>query len=156
MSFDPFSAALELGQSAIERIWPDPIRRAEEMRKLKELEQNGNLAEMQAHVQLMLAQIKVNEKAAEHKSVFVAGPRPFILWIGGIALAWQFILYPMLLWPWAILQARGYIPADLPPPPVLDASQLFAIVMSLLGVGAMRSFDKKNKTETNSIRGDSK
>ncbi len=61
MSFDPLSAAFELGKTAIDKIWPDPIQRAQELRKLEEMRQNGNLAELNAHVQLMLAQIKVNE-----------------------------------------------------------------------------------------------
>ena len=50
MSFDPISAAFDLGKVAIERIWPDPIRRAEEIRKLEELRQQGDLAQLKTAI----------------------------------------------------------------------------------------------------------
>ena len=87
MSFDPISAALDIGKMAISRIWPDPVQQAAEERKLLELSQSGNLAELNAHVQLLVGQMQINAKEAEHKSVFVAGWRPFIGWVGGFALA---------------------------------------------------------------------
>lgn len=33
------------------------------------------------------------------------------------SMAYQFILYPLLVWIWAWAQARGTIPKDLPSPP---------------------------------------
>lgn len=41
MSFDPLSALFDLGKSAINKIWPDPIKRAEELRKLEKMKQSG-------------------------------------------------------------------------------------------------------------------
>jgi len=155
MSFDPVSAAFDLGKSAIERIWPDPIRRAEELRKLEELKQTGDLAHLNAHVQLMVGQLEVNKAEAAHKSLFVAGWRPCIGWVGGMALAYQFVLYPLLMWAWVILRAKGVIAADVDVPPVLDTGALFSIVTAMLGVGAMRSHDKKNGVDTKQIRGGS-
>lgn len=151
MSFDPLSAAFELGKSAIERIWPDPIRRAEEMRKLEEMKQKGDLAELNAHVQLMVAQLDVNKAEAQHKSIFVAGWRPFIGWCGGAAMAYQFILYPLMLWVWTIAKASGKIPAEIDPPPIIDTGALFAIVTGMLGIGAMRSHDKRHNVQTDKI-----
>ena len=75
MALDPLSALFEAGKMAIERIWPDPIRRAEEVRKLEEMRQRGDLAELRAYVEITLAQIEVNKESAKHKSVFVAGAR---------------------------------------------------------------------------------
>ena len=152
MSFDPLSAIFDLGKSAIERIWPDPIRRAEEVRKLEELRQQGDLAQLNAHVQLMLGQLKVNAAEAQHKSVFVAGWRPFIGWVGGGAMAWQFIFYPVLLWIWSLSQVKGWIPNDILPPPVLETGALFSIVTGMLGIGAMRSIDKRSGVQTDSIK----
>lgn len=151
MNFDPLSAAFDLGKSAIERIWPDPVKQAEEIRKLEELRQDGDLAQLNAHVQLMLGQLEVNKAEAQHKSIFVAGWRPFIGWVGGIALAWQFVVYPMLMWLWMIAAAMNKIPEGIEPPPVLEVGALFAMITGMLGIGTMRTIDKKNGTQTDSI-----
>jgi hypothetical protein len=151
MAFDPISALFEVGKTAIDRIWPDPIRRAEELRKLEDLKQKGDMAQLGAHVQIMTGQMAVNAKEAQHKSVFVAGWRPFIGWIGGFALGYQFIFYPLLLWLWAIAAIIFDIPDGVKPPPVLDGAELYTIIVGMLGIGAMRSFDKKNGTATNAI-----
>ena len=156
MIFDPISALFDVGKSAIERIWPDPIKRAEEIRKLEELKQTGDLAQLSAHVQIMTGQMGINAKEAEHKSIFVAGWRPFIGWVGGFALGYQFVFYPMLLWLWQLFAVFIHIPEGVNPPPVLDGAELYTIVLGMLGIGAMRSFDKKNGTATHSISGHEK
>ena len=89
-----------------------------------------------------LAQIGVNNTEAQHASVFVAGWRPAIGWIGAAAMAYQFLLYPMFLWVWTYLQGTGWIPKELTPPPVLDADQLWVILSGILGIAGMRSFEK--------------
>jgi len=151
MSFDPLSAAFDLGKSAIERIWPDPIRRAEELRKLEELKQQGDLAELNAHVQLMLGQLEVNKEEAKSNSLFVAGWRPFIGWVGGFSLAYAGIIHPILMWAWAILEARGIIPNGMSHPPIIETGILGTVVTGMLGIGAMRSHDKRYKVQTDSI-----
>lgn len=89
-----------------------------------------------------LAQIEVNKAEAAHSSVFVAGWRPAIGWIGAAAMAYQFLLYPLMLWVWTYLQGMGWIPKELTPPPVLDADQLWVILSGILGIAGMRSFEK--------------
>lgn len=89
-----------------------------------------------------LAQIEVNKVEAASSSVFVAGWRPAIGWIGAAAMAYQFLLYPVLLWGWAYMQGTGWIPKELVPPPVLDADQLWVILSGILGIAGMRSFEK--------------
>ena len=142
MSINPLDALFQAGMEIIKRIWPDPVRQAEEARKLQELYQKGDLAELQAHVELVKGQLAVNAKEAEHKSIFVAGWRPFIGWVGGAALAYQFVLYPFLIWIWVFLQANGTVPMDLAPPPVLETGALFSIITGMLGVAGMRSYEK--------------
>jgi hypothetical protein len=151
MSLDPLTSIFNLGQTAIERIWPDANKRAEEMRKLQELKQRGDVAQLNAHVQLMLAQMQVNKAEAGHASLMVAGWRPFIGWVGGFSMAYQFIVYPLLTWLWSSLIAAGLITQGMAYPPVLDTGALFMVVTGMLGVGAMRSFDKKNNTDTKVI-----
>jgi hypothetical protein len=151
MSFDPLSAIFDLGKSAIERVWPDPIKRAQEMRKLEELRSAGDSEQLNAHVQLMMGQLSINAAEAKHKSLFVAGWRPFIGWVGGLALAYQFLLYPLMLWGWQLLVIFDYVPEGVLPPPVLDSGVLFSLVTAMLGIGAMRSHDKAKRVQTDKI-----
>lgn len=152
MSFDPLTAIFDLGKSAIDKIWPDPIKRAEELRKLEEMKQKGDLAELNARVQLMLAQIQTNQKEAEHKSVFVAGWRPFIGWVGGFSLAYAGVIYPLLTWFWSFALAMNWLPTEAVAPPYIESATLTAVVTGMLGIGSMRSYDKKQGTGTQSIK----
>jgi hypothetical protein len=145
MSFDPFTAAFDMGKLALEKLFPDANKRAEEMRLLEELRQNGNLAELNAHVQLMLAQVNVNLEQAKSKSLFVAGSRPFIIWVCGLGLAFQYLLHPLFIWIWAFASMEGV------PPEPLDMSVMMPLLLGLLGLGSMRSFDKKNGVQTDKI-----
>lgn len=89
-----------------------------------------------------LAQIGVNNTEAQHTSVFVAGWRPAIGWVGAAAMAYQFLLYPLLTWGWALAQANGHLPTGMQPPPMLDADALWVILSGILGIAGMRSFEK--------------
>lgn len=89
-----------------------------------------------------LAQIDVNKVEAQHASLFVAGWRPAIGWIGAAAMAYQFLLYPLMLWGWTWLQGAGWIPKEMTPPPVLDADQLWVILSGMLGIAGLRSVEK--------------
>lgn len=100
---------------------------------------------------LIQGQLDINKAEAQHKSVFVAGWRPFIGWVGAVALAYQFILYPLMTWGWTFMQAKGWIPAELKPPPILDAQALWVVLTGMLGIAGMRSFDKFKGTQTDSI-----
>lgn len=97
-------------------------------------------------------QLAVNTAEAKHKSVFVAGWRPFIGWVGGSALAYQFILYPLGLWLLAMLKGFGVVPQEIEPPPVLPTEALWTVISGMLGIAGMRSYDKKRGTVTDAIR----
>jgi hypothetical protein len=97
-------------------------------------------------------QLEVNKAEAQHKSMFVAGWRPAIGWVGAISLAYQFVLYPLLAWIWSWAQAKGVLPQNLVPPPTIPADALWVIISGMLGVAGMRSFDKVKGTVTNRIK----
>jgi len=138
------TAILELGKMAIKRIWDDPEKQAEEERKLIELSQKGELAELDAYVRITLAQIEVNKVSAKNPSLFVSGARPFIIWVGGFSMAWSGLFHPLLVWVWAFAQMDGN------PPPMIESAVLGSVVTGLLGVAGMRSFDgmKGNKKDS--------
>lgn len=135
MALDPISAALELGTSVISKIWPDPVKQAEEQRKLQELAQSGELEKLNLEIKLLIAQLEVNKVEAAHKSIFVAGWRPFIGWVCGAALAWSFIGYPIGEFIVALIGSS----ADLPS---VQTDSLFELVLGMLGLGGLRTFEK--------------
>lgn len=87
-----------------------------------------------------IAQTEVNKEEAKSSSIFIAGWRPAIGWIGAIALLYQFILYPLLLW----------LPVKEPPKP-LDYTMLFTLITGMLGIAGLRSFDKLKGTDTTKV-----
>lgn len=142
MALDPFTAALDLGKDLINKIWPDPSQRAEQLFKLKELEQKGELAELNAHVGLMLAQIKVNETEACHPSIFVAGWRPAIGWVCVAAISYNYFIYSLLLW---VLAISG---SDIQAPALLDLTELWPLILGMLGISVSRSWEKRAGVQT--------
>ena len=82
-----------------------------------------------------LAQIDVNKADAQHRYIFVAGWRPFIGWICAVAMGYHFVLQPIIVF---VLSANG-VNYDLPE---FDMGSLMTIVMGILGLGGMRSFEK--------------
>lgn len=106
------------------------------------------LQEKQIDAALIQGQLEINKAEAEHKSIFVAGWRPAIGWVGAAALAYQFLLYPLLTW---ALVLSG---SEVSPPDLGDTDALYPIILGMLGIGGMRSFDKSRGTQTDKIRGD--
>lgn len=84
------------------------------------------------------AQLEVNKVEAGHTSIFVAGWRPFTGWVCSIALAYHFILQPLLTF---VMYANG-IEIVLP---VFDMGTLTTVLLGMLGLGGMRSFEKIQK-----------
>jgi hypothetical protein len=80
-----------------------------------------------------ILQAEINKLEAQHRSVFVAGARPFILWICGIGLAFAFLINPCIQW------YSGM------PGPKLPLDIMTQIVICILGLGGLRTFEKINK-----------
>ena len=85
---------------------------------------------------LIELQAEINKIEAQHRTIFVAGWRPFIGWVCGVALCWHFILQPITV---MIIRLAGYEQVILPD---FDFSQLSTILMGMLGLGGMRSYEK--------------
>ena len=111
----------------------------------------ARLADRLLDVQLLQGQIEVNKIEAASSSRFVAGWRPGVGWVCAAGLAYQFLLYPMLVWCWSLGQAWGYISPTLPPPPLLDTDALTVLLSALMGVAGLRTFDKLKATDTKRI-----
>ena len=95
----------------------------------------ATMAEKHGH-EAAMAQVEVNKAEAQHRSIFVAGWRPFIGWTCGIALAYHFVLNPVILFGASV---SGY---ELPELPEFDMQSLMTVLLGMLGLGGMRTFEK--------------
>lgn len=101
-------------------------------------------ADARYHEQLM-GQVEINKIEAASGSLFVAGWRPFIGWVGGAGLAWSFIVGPFIEYVARLTGWQGQMP-------VFELDQLIAIVLAMLGVGTMRTVEKIKGVSTNDYR----
>lgn len=77
-----------------------------------------------------LAQSKINEVAASHRSVFVAGARPALLWVCALGYAFAFLGNPMIQW---ITGSPG---------PELPLEAMSSLTFGMLGLAGMRTVEK--------------
>ena len=87
--------------------------------------------------ELISIQTKINEIEAGHRTVFVAGWRPFIGWVCGVALAYNFIIRDLFIW--------ALDPQEVPPASQME--HLMTVLLGMLGLGGLRTYEKvKDKT----------
>jgi len=91
------------------------------------------------------AQAEINKIEAAHPSIFVAGARPFILWVCGASLAWQYLLAPIVTW---IAMVAGYTGTF----PVIPYEAMFNLTLGMLGMAGWRTLDKIKGVETTEVR----
>jgi|TARA_R110002096_G_scaffold425853_1_gene634898 hypothetical protein len=85
------------------------------------------------------AQIEVNKIEAGQTNIFVSGWRPFVGWTCGIALCYHFVLQPFLMF---VFLAIGK-PMELP---VFQMETLTTVLMGMLGLGGLRTYEKVKKS----------
>ena len=124
----PLLALLPVLSKVLDKVIPDTA--AAEKAKA-ELIANATNQEFQ----LALAQIQTNQEEAKHSSIFVAGWRPFIGWVCGLALAWHFIGYDLVLWFVAWRKVDMVLPQ-------IDSGNLMELTLAMLGMAGLRSWEK--------------
>lgn len=103
--------------------------------KAKLAHEIATMAEKHAHESAM-AQVEVNKAEAGHRSIFVAGWRPFIGWTCGVALAYHFVIAPLIIF------GAGWAGTPIPDLPTFDMDSLMTVLLGMLGLGGMRTFEK--------------
>ena len=94
----------------------------------------STMAERHAQ-ELAKGQLEINKAEAQSRNVFVAGWRPFIGWTCGVAMAYNYVIHPILIFTLAQFNYLVAIPA-------LDLSEMMPVLMGMLGLGSLRSFEK--------------
>jgi len=118
---------LDVGRTLIDRFFPDPEKKREAEMELFRMAADGDLKQT-------IAQLEINAKEAAHPSLWVAGGRPFFLWIGGAGFGYAVLLQPLLAW---FASIKGW-----PTPPLPDVELLWVVVSGLLGISGLRSVEK--------------
>ena len=117
----------DLGKGIIDRLFPDPEKKAAAELELLKMTQDGDLKQI-------MGQLEINAREAQHASIFVAGWRPFFGWAGGAGFVYATIAQPILVW---IGSAK-----DWPTPPDINIDLLWVVVTGILGLGTLRSVEK--------------
>ena len=124
----------------IDNIFTSDEERLEKQMEIMKAQREYDYLESKLVSEQNIAQADINKVEAANSSLFIAGWRPAIGWIGAFALLYQFILYPLLLW----------LPVKEPPKP-MDYTMLFTLITGMLGIAGLRSFDKLKGTNTTKI-----
>jgi len=103
--------------------------------KAKLAHEIATLSERHAH-ELAKGQLEVNKAEAANRNFFVAGWRPFIGWTCGVALFWHFVGVPITLF------FVGWFAVEIPELPSFDMDSLMTILLGMLGLGGLRTFEK--------------
>lgn len=104
--------------------------------KAKLAHEIATLAEKQAH-EAAMAQVEVNKAEAQHRSIWVAGWRPFCGWVAGFAFAYHMVLVPLLTF------GIAWYGAEIPELPAFDMDSLMTVLLGMLGLGGLRTFEKQ-------------
>lgn len=116
--------AIATGLKVLDKFIPDPEAKAQAAKELRDSLRSWDQG-----------QTGINEREAQHPSLFVAGWRPYIGWICGFALTFHYVLAPLAMW-------VGFIVGHpLPKPPAFDTG-VYELVFAMLGIGGLRTYEK--------------
>jgi hypothetical protein len=125
---------LDAGLKILDKVIPDPQAKAAAQLELLKLQQAGEFRQLEADLQLALAQTQINQVEAASPDPFRAGWRPAAGWVCVAGLAYQFLFQPLAAWSGGI---HGWAP-----PPVLQLGDLYGLLFGMLGLGAYRSVER--------------
>ena len=128
------TGVVEAALKIIDKVIPDPQAKAAAQLEVLRMQQAGQFKEIDADLQVMLAQAAINQAEAASEDKFVSGWRPAVGWVSVTGLAFTFVVRPGLSW---LAVIYGW-----PEPPNPDLSQLFVLLAGMLGFGGLRTFEK--------------
>jgi len=105
--------------------------------KAKLAHEISTMAERHA-LELSKGQLEINKVEAQHRSMFVAGWRPFLGWGLSFAMIWHFVLVPLITF------ICAFAGVDIPELPHFDMESLMTVLLGMLGLGGLRTYEKKS------------
>jgi hypothetical protein len=132
----PWDLIIGSVSSIIDKIIPDPVKAAEMKLAMFEAQQRGDLAALQAEVQLAVGQMEINKVEAASPDNFRAGWRPAVGWVCVFGLGYTYLARPLLPWFAAV------VGLSVPELPAIDLGELVVLLGGLLGLGGLRTIER--------------
>jgi len=132
----PGGGLIDIAEKVIDHFVPDATEAQKAKDALAAANQSGEL-------QQILGQIEINKEEAKSTNWFVAGWRPFVGWVCGMAFAYATVVEPLASWTAKVV--FNYSGAF----PILDTTITMQALFGMLGMGWYRSQDKKNGVQGN-------
>ncbi|HET7150889.1 MAG TPA: holin family protein [Candidatus Acidoferrum sp.] len=132
---DPASGILGAAKGIIGMFKLDPTKKAEIAEQLTLANLDLEKTAMAGDIAALQGQLEVNKTEAASQNVFVSGWRPFVGWVCGSAFAWAFVLQPFAAFTLGAFGKHLVLPT-------LDLSNLMPVLLGMLGLGAMRTYEK--------------
>lgn len=96
---------------------------------------------LQSLIEVDKSQAAINQEEAKSNKLFVSGWRPYVGWVCGAGVSWAFVMKPIM--DWAIAFAARFHPELVGfETPVLNTGELMSMLLGLLGLGGLRTFEK--------------
>ena len=138
MDITGIGAIFDFGSKVIDKIFPDKSEADRAKLRLIELQQAGEFKEIEANLEIARQQTSVNVAEAQSPDNFRAGWRPFVGWVCGFGLGYAAIFRPIIIG----LVRLQHPEFDLPE---AGGETLTTILLGMLGLGGMRTFEKVKK-----------
>jgi hypothetical protein len=129
----------DLAGKVFDKLFPNPEEKAKAQLELFKLQQEGAFKELEAQLQLSKGQMEINKAEAESPDFFRGGWRPFIGWVCGLGLFYQFLLRPILTFILMVAETKVQTL------PTLELETLMTLLFGILGLGAYRTIEKIRK-----------
>ena len=142
------SGIFKIGESLIDRFFPDPEKKSAAQLELLKMQQTGELAALAAETDLAKLQIATNVEEAKHARIFIAGWRPAVGWVCAAAFAYSYLLLPFLQF---LVYAFGTekLVEQMANLPTLDLAGMLPVLFGMLGLGSLRTAEKIKNSEGN-------
>lgn len=129
-------AAMSLLSVVLDKLIANPMDRAKAQLELEKLKQSGEIEKLVK--ELESDQLEINRTEAASSSFFVAGARPFILWLCGTIFGFHYLIIP------AVNYFGTLFGVDLNYVSAFNLEAIWPVLGGLLGLSGLRSFDKYN------------
>jgi hypothetical protein len=116
--------------SLLEKVVPDKNQAAKLAHEIATMSERH-------HQELMKSQLEVNKVEAAHSSIFISGWRPACGWVCVLGMAGNFMVIPFTNFVLALLKIDVTVP-------LIPLDTMLPVLMGMLGLGAMRTYEKKS------------